>query len=105
MKKEHVQQAYMNIKPIIETLKPMIVGKEIGPFECDCGCIKLHTGIATEINYPKEAAYQLGLYYLWSVLITEKDSDKQYSVGLSEFVDRKFLVNLFDTYFKQLELE
>lgn len=81
-------------------LLPMIVGKAVEEQSCNCGAIHIEEGVAIGIFYPTMYRdSQAAEYYLWSVDVVGKKTGQQYSVGLSYFVDRDKIKEIFDQHF------
>lgn len=80
-------------------LEPLVLGKFVKGSSCNCGCIQVGDGIATEIEpagnqYPGQEIY----WYLWCVKVQTQDD--HYWIGLSEFIPTCELEALFQRYFE-----
>lgn len=89
------------VKEILKTIEPLIVGKERSSSSCCCGTMQLSTAIANfiepggDLNPGGEINY-----WNWKVYMKSKDpSGNSWWCGISQFIPRAELEELFSKYF------
>jgi len=99
------QERAQELKTILE---PMVLGKRLPAWRCNCGALGCGEAEAVEIepaggSYP----YQIGLWYVWAVHMRSADSERDYdySVGLSSFLSSDYLDALFADKFAGLDTD
>lgn len=105
---EIYQKAKVAAEAIKKELEPLILGKKLEPWGCNCGAIGhgMSTAIAVRpAGMDPRYEDQIGLWDMWSVNMRDDDNtelaanDYSYSTGLSSFVDSSVLREMFIRHF------
>jgi hypothetical protein len=88
-------------------LEKRIIGKRMGGWQCDCGTLHALEAQAVRVVYPDDlySPYQKVLPRLWRVQMQElaqTETDYSYSIGISQFLPREEIRQLFAEHFGDL---
>ncbi len=90
-----------SVLAIIKELTPLIIGKKVEGFECNCGCVKADGGTASRID-PGGDSYpgQETNWFLWSVDVACPETNKiVHSRDLTHFMPVVEIDAMFEKHF------